>query len=647
MQLQYLSSFELDDDIKRSLGRLPPDLNTLYDELYGLLSTKPGQVQAAVFKNTLSWLLCARRTLKTEEFLCAISIDLESGRSVKVTSKDLVLKICNNFIVFDRQLDTFRFAHLSVREYLEQRPEYGNSTTNALAAEVCLWTVLSASSNIATEKLLLELGCCANALPATFEQLCTYADIYWPKHGKLAKEQRCSGKLKKMLQHLLLGLGGPGSTIALWNDRLRKHSQSDEYWDVRMPLKDTLPTVDSEMYISLLVSCAFDFEEFIGIELEDSSKAMQCVNKDGLSPLHIATRNGSCASLAKLLTLDQPYIKITQEVVVAAAENYNNGKEIMALLLDRRGDEIQITQEVVVAAAGNWNSGKEVIALLLDRRGDEVQITQEVVVAAAGHFNGREVLTLLLEQRGADVKITQAAVIAAARHGRKETIALLLDLQGSNIQITQEVVVAAAGNQNNGKEVIALLLDRRGDEVQITQEVVVAAACYGRKETIALLLDLQGSNIQITQEVVVAAAGNWNGGKEVIALLLDRRGDEVQITQEVVVAAAGNWNGGKEVIALLLNRRGDEVQITQEVVVAAAGNWNSGKEVMALLLDRRGNEVQITQEVVVAAAGNRFNGEEVMALLLNRRGDEVQITQEVVVAAAGNEDSGRVIKYLY
>jgi len=44
MQLQYLCSFELDNDIKSSLGRLPPDLNALYDELYELLSTKPGQV---------------------------------------------------------------------------------------------------------------------------------------------------------------------------------------------------------------------------------------------------------------------------------------------------------------------------------------------------------------------------------------------------------------------------------------------------------------------------------------------------------------------------------------------------------------------------------------------------------------------------
>ncbi|KAF2726435.1 hypothetical protein EJ04DRAFT_393876, partial [Polyplosphaeria fusca] len=57
-------------------------------------------------------------------------------------------------------------------------------------------------------------------------------------------------------------------------------------------------------------------------------------------------------------------VEITNEVVVAAAGNEDNGKEVMALLLDQRGDEVQITQEVVVAAAGNELNGKEVIMLL-------------------------------------------------------------------------------------------------------------------------------------------------------------------------------------------------------------------------------------------------------------------------------------------
>ena len=62
-----------------------------------------------------------------------------------------------------------------------------------------------------------------------------------------------------------------------------------------------------------------------------------------------------------------------------------NGEEVMALLLDRRGDQIQITEDVVEAAARNRGDGEEVMALLLDRRGDQIQITEDVVKAAASN----------------------------------------------------------------------------------------------------------------------------------------------------------------------------------------------------------------------------------------------------------------------
>ena len=79
-------------------------------------------------------------------------------------------------------------------------------------------------------------------------------------------------------------------------------------------------------------------------------------------------------------------------------------REVMALLLDRRGDQIQITEDIVKAAASNWKmgkrwwhccwidevirsrslrmwsrlqqtigrDGKEVMALLLDRQDDQI-----------------------------------------------------------------------------------------------------------------------------------------------------------------------------------------------------------------------------------------------------------------------------------
>jgi hypothetical protein len=342
LQLQYLCSFRLDSDMKKSLGRLPPDLHDLYAEIYEMISTQPGEDQVRVFKNVLDWLLCAQATLKSNEFLCAVSMDPQSGNIISVVSKELVLEICSNFVVFDAQLDTFRFAHLSVREFLEKRAEYNNETTNALAAEVCLWTILSTSSHFATQELRTQLGWQASIPQASFETFCRYADIYWAQHCKLAKEERNTGRLKKALEHLLLGIGDVSSGIALWNDRLKR-----QY--TRMPLSDTIAAWKAGIFTGLLVACAFDLEELAKVIVDESCQSVQCTNRMGRNPLLVAVRHGSCASLTVLLKLDRQYIQITEEVVEAAAGNYSSGEQVMTLLLDRRGADIQITEKAVAA----------------------------------------------------------------------------------------------------------------------------------------------------------------------------------------------------------------------------------------------------------------------------------------------------------
>lgn len=122
-----------------------------------------------------------------------------------------------------------------------------------------------------------------------------------------------------------------------------------------------------------------------------------------------------------------------EKMVETIAANTENGREMMALLLEYRGDEIKITEKVVKAAAENSKSGKEVMELLLELQGDEVNITEEVIQVVTGNTeNGKEVLMLLLDRKGND------------------------------IQITEEVIRAAAYNENYGKEIIRLLLEHGG-----------------------------------------------------------------------------------------------------------------------------------------------------------------------------------------
>ena len=60
-----------------------------------------------------------------------------SCEDVKLSAEDLV-DLCSSFVVRDTGLDVFRFAHLSVREFLETKGDYEPDRNHALVAELCL-----------------------------------------------------------------------------------------------------------------------------------------------------------------------------------------------------------------------------------------------------------------------------------------------------------------------------------------------------------------------------------------------------------------------------------------------------------------------------------------------------------------------------
>ena len=89
----------------------------------------------------MKWLMCAQSRLKTAAFIDAIRADGECHES-SLSIAD-VLSLCCNLVVLDGEQDVFRFAHLSVREYLEGRTEYSLLSSHRLALERCLKVVTS------------------------------------------------------------------------------------------------------------------------------------------------------------------------------------------------------------------------------------------------------------------------------------------------------------------------------------------------------------------------------------------------------------------------------------------------------------------------------------------------------------------------
>ena len=135
MQLEFLSSLKLPSLVKERLGKLPPNLQKVYDENYSQKLVSYQEEEREIVKNAFRFLLCAEKRLSTGGFLKALSVlDPENPP----LSPNSLLDLCFNFLDVDTQLDVFRFAHLSVREYLESKSDYGWTGNHALAAECCV-----------------------------------------------------------------------------------------------------------------------------------------------------------------------------------------------------------------------------------------------------------------------------------------------------------------------------------------------------------------------------------------------------------------------------------------------------------------------------------------------------------------------------
>jgi hypothetical protein len=177
-----------------------------------------------------------------------------------------------------------------------------------------------------------------------------------------------------VLQHILCN-DKAISSVALWSLRLRTLLETHTDWKIKMQLRDTMTSAEMMPSPGLFVCCVFDFEEQIEVVLRGKTSRTLYVNSHGRSHLHIAAKNGSCATLERLIARHRPNVKLPLEVVKAAADNSRNNKEMMVMLLNRRGADVVITEEVLVTAARNSHNGKEVMALLLDQWGADVVIT--------------------------------------------------------------------------------------------------------------------------------------------------------------------------------------------------------------------------------------------------------------------------------
>ncbi|KAF8418102.1 hypothetical protein EV426DRAFT_539987, partial [Tirmania nivea] len=121
LQVSFLCEMQSESDVKQNLTTLPDTLKDIYNELYnGILMQKGSASRIAL--NAFRWIQCSKEPLSSQTLLNAVTVKVDSTGEFSQTEPARIkqlLTICRNLIILDEKLNTFRFAHLSVDEYLE------------------------------------------------------------------------------------------------------------------------------------------------------------------------------------------------------------------------------------------------------------------------------------------------------------------------------------------------------------------------------------------------------------------------------------------------------------------------------------------------------------------------------------------------
>jgi hypothetical protein len=211
-------------------------------------------------------------------------------------------------------------------------------------------------------------------------------------------------------------------------------------------------------------------------------------------------------------------------VVKAAARNYSNGGEVMALLLDRQSADVTIPEEMVVRIVGHFD--QNVVALLLDRRGADIAITEEVVKAAAGNINGSGVIRCLHDST--ELRITERVIESAATSGQEDTLSLLIQWAGTGsvthdwVCIAQLCAAAKAGHAETVLQLVQQGTPPDKKDIRGTTPLWHAAS-NGHLDIVRILLATNAVDVNV-ESVARRTPIFWTAAKghvEIVKLLLD------------------------------------------------------------------------------------------------------------------------------
>jgi ankyrin repeat protein len=417
-------------DVYAELGQLPKTLRESYDIIYHQIENA-GVTSRQVAENAMKWLLCAQRPLYPLELIDALSIDSEGQYTPLDTSQ--LLHMCCNMVVLDEKLEIFRFAHLSVREYLESRGEYTKIETHTSVAEICVDTYILEPSLEPPGKQNREIS--------------PYATLYWSIHCQSIGHHQWGNRLMRKVRQFLFKDYAVAPSFIKWTSAASDLSDKLKY---NSPLRADLIACSSSPPTPLFLACHFGWHSIICDMCTFRNVDWNQRNNNGYTGVNLAAANGHEAVVKVLLEkgaeLESKDETWSQTPLSWAA---NNGHEAVVKLLLEKGAELESKEE-------KWGrtplslateTGHEAIVKLLLEKGAELESKDKKWGRAPLSWAvrwGKEAVVKLLLEKGAELEskddIGQTPLSLAARNGSEAVVKLLLREKGAELESEDDSV---------------------------------------------------------------------------------------------------------------------------------------------------------------------------------------------------------------
>ncbi|RFU26523.1 hypothetical protein B7463_g9825, partial [Scytalidium lignicola] len=430
LQLQNLCNpyrMKLESDIRAEIGRLPKTLFELYTAIYDQIEHS-GENSRRIGRKALTWVFAANSFISTKELICLITVD-EHGSSYELSVQSILDLTCN-LLVLDPNIDTFRFAHLSVREYLE-----GIFDTDSVHVEIA-------------QKCLEHLCVRYPKLPAFHTwSLHNYAHLNWGYHcSQISSEIRFNTIFSLLSSFLFDNFPNDpheSKQFTRWrNSRLSVHPERKFYMVAREPfatvcecgfseiIRALRPATTRKMseelrfvepiksfegeYIfrgmnGLHISSFFNQIETIEVLLEHGVQ-IESKTLKGKTPLHIAAERGNVEAIKLLLShgANPHATTITQRQERPITHGLAGKLVRPASSLGFRnvsGGYESVLEEDSEAALhyASYSGSKEAVKLLLDCGAEvDVRSSQGATPLHKALEGGREEIVQILLNAGAD-----------------------------------------------------------------------------------------------------------------------------------------------------------------------------------------------------------------------------------------------------